>query len=361
MRAFTLPATILLVPIVFGQSAPLPAPVNNLQGPWSERALERNSQAWDAAVTNGAADAPSRYEAYQAGRQEALARGRGRIGAADRERLAEVAGELERAAPGSFEAKLVAYHQQFPAPAAFDALDEALALRPAADALVVPRLQRSLFMGDEAGARKAAADLRDRRLLAPGLTLMAADLLASVDRGGVLLLGGDMDACPVVMVQQLDGLRADVFAVDVRLLGDAGYRQRVWRMAGAAGPAPGSAQALVNALPQSTARPVHLALSLPSDLLAPWQERSVVTGLTLRAGGTNGDMRELAGRWERMNRTTEAGPLSWNYLVPGSLLVRHYRSLDDERGAARTEDELRRIARAVGATDQLYRMGILQH
>lgn len=362
MRALLLLALLAVCGRSFGQAAPsLPAPANNLQGPWNERDLLRNSNAWNSAVNAHPDDAAARYQWYSNERQAALARGNGRITSADAARLEEAAHDLERIAPGSVNAHLATYYQHFPEATAFSSLDAALALDRSAADLVVPRMTLALRQGDQAGLKQAAVELRDRGLVARGLQLMAEDLLASVDRGGVLLLGGELDTYPAIAAQQRDGRRTDVLVVDARLLADAVYRERVWREAGATGTAPGTAQGVVNALPQATARPVHLGLSLPGELLAPWHDRSALTGLTLRAGGNGEPIAELATRWQRMHRTAEAGPLSWNYLVAGSVLLRHYRAVNDEAGMARTEQELRRLADRIGATNELYRLGVLPH
>lgn len=362
MRALLLLALLAVCGRSLGQAAPsLPAPANNLKGPWNERDLLRNSNAWNNAVNERPADAAARYQWYQNERQAALVRGNGRITSADAARLEEAADELGRLAPASVDAHLAAYYQHFPEASAFASLDAALVLDRRAPDLVVPRMTRALREGDATALRTAAVELRDRGLVANGLQLMAEDLLASVDRGGVLLLGGELDAYPVIAAQQHDGRRMDVLVVDSRLLADAAYRERVWREAGATGTAPGTVQAVVNALPQATARPVHLALSLPAELLSPWHDRSALTGLTLRAGGSGEPIAELAALWQRMHRTAEAGPLSWNYLVAGSVLLRHYRAVNDEAGMARAEQELRRLAERIGATNELYRLGVLPH
>ncbi len=362
MRASLLALMLPIAFPAFGQAiAQPPTPTNTLQGPWDEPALRRNGEAWNSAVEARPSDAQARYQLYSNERQAALLRGNGHIAPADAERLEGAADELVRMAPTSVDAQLVTYYQEFPEASSFAALEAALALDPKALRLVVPRMTLALRNGDATAMRAAARDLRENGLVAPGLLLMAEDLLASVDPGGVLLLGGELDTYPTIAVQQGDAARKDVLVVDVRLLADAAYRQRVWQEAGAAGTAPGTVQGVVNALPQATARPVHLALSLPGELLAPWHERSALTGLTLRAGGSGEPIAQLAARWQRMHRTAEVGPLSWNYLVTGSVLLRHYRAVNDEAGMARTEQQLRRLAGRIGAVDELYRMGVLSH
>ena len=54
MRALPLLVLLTLAGPAFGQAAPaLPAPANNLPGPWNERDLLRNSNAWNTPNASG--------------------------------------------------------------------------------------------------------------------------------------------------------------------------------------------------------------------------------------------------------------------------------------------------------------------
>lgn len=62
-----------------------------------------------------------------------------------------------------------------------------------------------------------------------------------------------------------------------------------------------------------------------------------------------------------MKKPMDAGPLSRNYLLPGAILLNQYRRSGDETRASLLEHELRSMAAATGATQDLYKLGILQH
>ncbi len=62
-----------------------------------------------------------------------------------------------------------------------------------------------------------------------------------------------------------------------------------------------------------------------------------------------------------MKKPLDAGPLSRNYLLPGAILLYQYRISGNEAGASLLEHELRQMAVATGATQDLYKLGILQH
>ena len=63
-----------------------------------------------------------------------------------------------------------------------------------------------------------------------------------------------------------------------------------------------------------------------------------------------------------MKKTMAAGPLSRNYLLPGSILLQKYRSEPtDEKRASQLEFELRAMAGKLGATQDLIKAGVLAH
>ncbi|MFN3875532.1 MAG: hypothetical protein ACK4L7_06435, partial [Flavobacteriales bacterium] len=118
----------------------------------------------------------------------------------------------------------------------------------------------------------------------------------------------------------------------------------------------------IDLLHQRTARPVYLSLALGPEVAAPHAAQLHVAGLALRmAQGRCCDAEELRAAWKAMRKTTEAGPLSRNYLVPASALLLHYRAAGDERRASEMEHELRALAERLGATRELQANGILPH
>ncbi|MBP6392214.1 MAG: hypothetical protein KA352_15080 [Flavobacteriales bacterium] len=341
--------------------AATPSSYSNMQGPWDGKALEENVAQWNTIVQNRPDDVAALYSLFQSERQTALAAGNGRMNSAAKSRLEARAKDIEQRAPGSWGASLANYYLQFPAETAFRSLGEAEAIAPDSPELIAPRMSKALRDGDQVALEKAAADLYERGQVAPGLWQVAEDVLSSLEQDAVVLLAGEMDAYPLITLQQRTGARPDVLAVDVRALEDAAYRQRVWTAANGAGPSPAAGPGWAGALAKKGHRPVYLGLSLDRSWIDPLREELVLTGLAFRIGNDPVPPEVLGQLWNAMHRTPEAGPLSWNYLLPGSVLLRHYRATEDEGRAAFTEQELRRIAGRVGATNTLYQLGVLEH
>jgi hypothetical protein len=291
-----------------------------------------------------------------------LARNNGSITSVEQENLDRAAMSLNSAYPNSFEAHMANYYARFPQPLAFVELEQASALSPQRTELVAPRLLAAARQDDRAVLATRARDMKARGDVAPALYLYAEDLFRSVDENGVLICAGEMDALPLWVKQYADGKRSDVLVIDRRLLGDADYRGRMWQRAGANGAVPGDEIGFISRLHTSTGRPVFLSLAVGSQLARNYAGQLSVSGLALRMSqGASGDMRRLAALWEDMHKRTDAGPIAANYLVPGALLLKHYRAVEDERNASQLEAELRAMAQRLGATNAMIANGIFLH
>lgn len=335
-----------------------------VQGAWrSATATERSAGAPTTAMADDVAAPQLDFEAFRLQRSDALARGKGSISAQDRAALQGMADAFKALAPESPEALLAEYHLQFPEQRAFDALERAAAKASGTDAMLAPLLTLAMVKNDDAALAERARDMKKRGGIAPGLYVYAEDMLLGVERDGVLLLNGEMDALPVWVLQHADGKRKDVLAVDRRLLAHQGYRSAIWRKAGATGDAPSdTGPAFAERLAAATARPLHLATSLDRAWIEALRQKLHPVGLVLRHERKAwNNIPTLEHNWERMKRSTAAGPLSRNYLLAGAVLLRHYRETGNEAAAAKVEHVLVRFAREIGATQDLHRTGVLLH
>lgn len=357
----------LLVPTLVGaqsaaQEAVLlaPAVADPCQGGWGApvEAAEKEVLTVDAVPI---LDARHQLDQLRQERNASLARNAGTLPAADKTRLAQLSGTLNTTAPNSFEAHMANYYSQFPAPAAFQHLELAMMQDMDRDELIAPRLANAARKDNATELALRAKDMKARGRIAPALYAVADDILASLEPGAVLFAAGEMDAYPLWVEQFANGRHKDVLVVDERLLVDAAYRTRIWERTKARGEVPGEA-GFIAALAAATTRPIYLSLALGSTALGPLKDRLYVTGMAMRLSSTPVDnMPLIEARWDRLKKPTDAGPLSKNYLVPGAVLLTHYRTIGDEARAARLEHELRTMARKLGATNDLVKSGILQH
>lgn len=334
-----------------------------LQGAWRTEELERTKADWQRMVAlEDKFDLNTQFNLFRSERNAALAHGKGEMNAAAKQRLGLLGSKMDREAPASFETNMAHYYLEFPAPSAFQALAKAEQLEPGRIESLGPLLADAVRRNDLQSMAQRALALKQHGGTQPGFMRIADDLLLSVETNAVLFVAGEMDAYPIWIRQFAEARRTDLTVVDVRLLEDLGYRQQVWKNGGASGTLPGNAKDFLAAFVTTSKRPVYLSLSLGKERLAPFGANTYPTGLALKYSlKPAADMKLLEERWARFSKPTDAGPLSQNYLLPASLLLKHYRTIGDEGKAARLELELRGFARTIGASKTLYTLGILEH
>ncbi len=295
-------------------------------------------------------------------RLQALERNEGDLTPADRKSLQEQARTIENAAPTSFEAHMAKFYAEFPDPASFQHLDRAAMRSPERMELIGPKLADANRRNNRSELVQWSRALRDHGNVEPALWDVADDMLASVDADGILVTAGEMDTYPILARQHAQSQRRDVLVIDIRLLDDPAYRQRIWERTRARGKVPGSGDGFIQALSTATDRTLFLSTALGADRIGLPHDDLYVVGLALRYDRNGFDnIPILEKRWSKLKKNTGAGPLSRNYLLAGIVLLQHYRQQEIEEKAMGMEHELRELAKALGATQDLYRLGVLQH
>ena len=332
------------------------------QGAWSIPDAQQTAAVWKALCDARPADVNAQFNWFRSERNARLSSNNGRLRADDEAELSSIADRIQSTAPGSFEQHLSSYYIAFPERKAFAELEQANAAAPGREELILPMLTRANINGDKAGLDRWCSELEHRGGLVPALSAVAADLLLSVDDGAVVFTNGDMDGAPALVQQRTHDQRRDVLIVDQRLLSDAGYRQLVWSEAKAKGPVPAPGPAFARALIGATERPVFLALSLDREWFDAFQGQLCATGIAFGISTPNGcTTHALEHRWGQMKKSLTAGPLSRNYLLPGSILLQKYKADGNEKRASQLEAELRTMAGRLGAMQDLIKAGVLTH
>ncbi len=334
------------------------------QGGWapaSPALLNERKEAVANDMDVRALEAAAQLDGFRALRNDLLVTTKGHLGPEQKDRLRAEAAQLERSAPNSFEAHLARYYSEFPAAVAFMQLDLATARDRERPELIGPQLGNSARLDSETELAHWSRAMRTRGNMAPGLKQVADDMLLSMEQDAILIAAGEMDAYPLWTRQYADGFRRDVLVIDQRLLVDAAYRQRMWARSRSRGPVPEAAH-FIEMIATSTSRPVYLSPALGPEIPTAMLPSLYVTGMALRHSNTPFDnLTRLQENWVRLSKTTQAGPLSQNYLLAGAVLLKHYRDMGDEPRAASLEHELRGLAKTLGATDRLIRTGVFQH
>ncbi|MEZ4740160.1 MAG: hypothetical protein R2818_12605 [Flavobacteriales bacterium] len=339
------------------------AVLDPVQGGWAVEAINEFAETGTVLFSTGnnSSDVKIQLDQFRAERNSALAKNQGALTAAEERRLSQLAGAMNALAPSSFEAHLANFYIDFPRPKAFEELALAKAKDTGRPELLAPLLVAAARTDDATELTARARAMKLEGAVAPGLYRFAADLFSSLDPDAILIAAGEMDAYPMWVEQFANGRRKDVLVVDQRLLIDPLYRTRIWGRAKAAGPVP-QADGFIAALGRSSPRPVFLSLGLGARMMAPLSNDLYVTGLAMRLSTSPVEnIPRLEERWGRFKKAMDAGPLSKNYLVPGAVLLAHYRKIGDEARASRLEAELRTMAARLGATNNMIKSGVFAH
>src|SRR5690606_2461183 len=205
------------------------------------------------------------FNSLRTQRLQALERNKGDLTPTDRRSLQELAETIENAAPTSFEAHMAKFYAEFPDPASFQHLDRAAMRSPERMELIGPKLADANRRNNRSELLQWSRALRDHGAVEPALWDVADDLLASVDRDGILVTAGEMDTYPILARQHAQSQRRDVLVIDIRLLDDPAYRQRIWERTRARGKVPGSGDGFIQALSTATDRTLFLSTALGAD------------------------------------------------------------------------------------------------
>lgn len=339
-----------------------PPPVNVLQGGWDNNVANSQASQWKDANTNAPPNALMQLNWLRSEQNAMISNNNGVLNRSDRAQLDRIADDIKTTAPGSFEQHLADYFVEFPKAAAFSELETAYRMAPERTELLAPMLSKAMLDGNAAELKKWSAEMESRGGVVPSLKAAATDLLLSIPPDGILFTNGDMDTQPAVIRQVQQQEKPGVLIVDRRLLAERLYRARIWSEAGAKGAVPADGPGFAKALLSATERPIYFALSLDRSWLEAFPGQLHAVGAAFRVGTASpNDATLLAEHWASMKKPMDAGPLSRNYLLPGAILLNQYRRSGDETRASLLEHELRSMAAATGATQDLYKLGILQH
>ena len=111
------------------------------------------------------------------------------------------------------------------------------------------------------------------------------NLLQSVSENGILLTYGDNDTYPAMMLQHAKGIRTDVLLLNIHLLRDIEYANRVFKELGMPAFKGTTADSdlqvnLVNHFLENTDRTLHFSTTTSPQLRASFEDNLYLTGLT---------------------------------------------------------------------------------
>ncbi|MBL7942119.1 MAG: hypothetical protein JNM00_05105 [Flavobacteriales bacterium] len=303
----------------------------------NEAVIDNNSEASVAWLNLYKAELYSNYTAHS------------RTLASDsKQRLDEIARNVNDVIPGSFEASYINYLHGNKSKAAFDELAKAYAMRPYEAELWDEMLARAVINGDQAGAKEFAVKLAGSNIYSSAEMEYNRNVLSSTASGSILITYGNADTYPILIQQYFHQFRTDVKVVCLDWFGSEDYRKKVASWLGLTpGSLTTSLSSSIDAMLGSSAT-CYLTLTLPPAELKKHAARLYLVGLAFRYSTQPVDnLPELDSNWRidfSKSYIAESEPLNRNYILPLSQLEEYYKITGQTAQHSSVQDLLKRVA-----------------
>lgn len=306
---------------------------------------------------------------YRKLRKEALAANRYQIAPGKQTQLNQVVDKLEALNANSFEYHYASYLNARFDTAAGHHLLEARRLAPGNNELL-PEL--TLFYeakGDPAQQQRYCKLIQQQNLYDPFLYSYARNLLKSVEQGAFLITRGEWDTQPLWVLQKVQGFRTDVTILQMELLHQEKYFNRVmapFRLKkGAYKRFVTDKGAFFRELAQAgEKKPVYLSATVEKQLLGKAAEHLYTTGLAMKLTTKPYDnLPVLKANWNTFDPSTlmpaspntELNRMAANYLLPMGLLYQYEVTEGNQAGAEKLKQQMTNLAQKAGKSEELNR------
>lgn len=179
----------------------------------------------------------------------------------------------------------------------------------------------------------------------------AINLLLSVEQNGILITGGKGDTYPLMTLQYVRAMRPDVSLVQASWLENPDYAQWIQQSYGLQG-------SPIEMIRQwSKTHPVYISLAAPSAWIDTLDDQLYCTGLAFKYSEVPlANVKLLYGSWWKnclKDHIYSGYALNANYLMPLALIVSYAKDIRRKTEAKEIKGIYSRIAKSVGAKEQL--------
>lgn len=287
------------------------------------------------------------------------------------ERLSHIAEDMGAAVPGSFELLCVQAWQETDRAKALQLLDQAYALQPNNTATYASLFLENEFYGREDTRKAFSQKLFSSGQLSQSLLHYSYNVLMSVEKDAVLFTEADHITLPIVVLQDVLGVRPDVKVLSLDLLLEPAYRNRKfgtlalqWNDAAIEALTPvEQKKRLCATLPsQNQAVKFYYTLTLGQENIAAIKNQLYVVGLASQLSTERLDnlaiikenlenrflLDYLTVNFDGEGESAAGKVLQTNYLVPMLLLHEHYQKTGDKKHAQYWEGLVVKLAAESG-------------
>jgi hypothetical protein len=254
------------------------------------------------------------------------------ISSANQKQLDDIVVQLEELAPESFEFHFAKYVNGNYDAALYPNLQKAYELNPAAKETLPQFVAYGEMVNDASIKKEYSKKLKDANVFSPAEMEYNYNVLMSIGQNGVVLTNGQVDTYPLWIWQTVDGVRPDITVVNLDLLENTGYRNRIGEKLALGSKFTTEEDREKRAhviLKNAVGRNVHVALTVSPDVFSKYNKNLWATGLVFKYDSESqvNNLTMLATHWQRDFRKDhmhENIGLNRNYVIPLSLLSTYY-------------------------------------
>lgn len=277
--------------------------------------------------------------------------------------LNEIISKMTKSVPESFALHYAMYLNAQKSTEAFESLKKANSLQPDSEELLDDLLAMKVIEGDAAGAKKYSLEIAKRTPFKAPEMEYNRNVLNSVEPNAIILTNGNVDTYPIIIDQQISGLRTDVTVVCLEWLNNEKYAGQIATKLGMSIQKLNSGKpysALKEILNSSPKIPVYLALTLPPEEIEKYRKNLYLTGLAMKYSTSSVEnIPSLVYNWENLflkNQISSLHELNRNYLLPLIQLYSYYKNKGDTEKTGQVRSYILNIAKLTGQEEKIKNM-----
>lgn len=270
-----------------------------------------------------------------------------KLEATERQQLETLLKEIEHHLPQSYAYHFSTYLLEGKTPEGLTALKKAYDQNPATE-LVDDMLAKSVIEQEKSSVRQWSEKLRDAGIYNSAVTEYNQNVLNSIEKNGYLITYGSADTYPLIILQEVYGIRRDVRIICMEWMTHPLYQANVSGQLQLpekdAGKARTDNEIVEFLLKAGNAFPVYLGLTLSEESYASCKANLYCTGLAFKFSSSPlANTKILAGNWKNFKKKylLSGEAMNSNYILPLAIIKR---TSDKEKERTEAADWLNRLA-----------------
>jgi hypothetical protein len=285
------------------------------------------------------------------------------ISKSSQETLNTIIEKMKYSVPESFALQYAMYLNEKKSIKAFEHLQKANKIQPNNIEILDDLLAMKVIEGDMAGAKKYSLEIAQKHPFDAPEMEYNRNVLNSLEPNSILLTNGNVDTYPIIIDQQISGLRTDITVVCLDWLNNEIYANQIAQKIGLKNKnihTDKPYQALSEILQSQSGLPVYLSLTIPPNELAKYSSQLFLTGLVMKYSKFPVDnIPSLVYNWENLflkNQINAIHELNRNYLPPLIQLYTYYKNKGDTQKADQVRSYVVSIAKLTGQEEKILKL-----